>query len=268
MEMAAVGRWFGALTGRGLRSLGFQVDYAPVVDLSAPERQDGIGDRAFAADAEAASLRAGEFLAGLVEAGVDGCLKHFPGLGGAPADTHESLPRMPVDPVAREQGLIPYRRLREQAPMVMVAHAYYPDLSGPTPLPASLDPAVVTGLLRRDVGFAGVIVSDDLEMGAVVDRGPFADIAVAAVAAGNDQILVCHQPDRIHAAWEGLRRAVAGGELAADAVAASLARVEAFKARPACSAATEAYEPEELRLVVDEMRDLSGELDRALRRRT
>ncbi len=267
LEMASVARWFGALTGRGLRALGFQLDYAPVVDLSAPERQDGIGDRAFASGADQATERAGQFLAGLEEAGVEGCLKHFPGLGGAPADTHETLPRMPVDPSAREEALVPYRRLREQAPMVMVAHAHYPDLSGEKPLPASLDPGVVSGLLRRDVGFGGVIVSDDLEMGAVVERGPFADVALAAAAAGNDQLLVCHRPDRIHAAWEALRQAVAGGGLDTDAVEASLDRIAAFKARPACRRPEEPFEAEELRLVVDEMRDLTGELERALRRR-
>jgi beta-N-acetylhexosaminidase len=266
LDTASVSRWFGALTGRGLRSLGFQVDYAPVVDLSSPEVDDGIGDRAFSADPGEASRRAAAFLQGLAEARVDGCLKHFPGLGGAPADTHETLPRIDRDPERRRQALTPYRRLRDQAPQVMVAHAHYAGLSGPEPVPASLDRRVVSDLLRRDIGFPGLIVSDDLEMGAVVDRAPFGEVALEAVQAGNDQILICHRPDRIAMAWDTIREALRSGDLRAAGVEESLSRIAAFKSRPACRHQEERYEPEELRLVVDEMIELTGEVERALQR--
>jgi beta-N-acetylhexosaminidase len=266
LDMVGVSRWFGALTGRGLRSLGFQVDYAPVVDLSSPEADDGIGDRAFSADAGEASRRAAAFLQGLADARIEGCLKHFPGLGGAPADTHDILPRIVTGPERRRHALTPYRRLRDQASQVMVAHAHYPEVSGPEPLPASLDRRVVSELLRREIGFPGLIVSDDLEMGAVVDRAPFGDVALAAVQAGNDQILICHRPDRVSMAWDTIREGLRSGDLDTDVVEASLARIAAFKARPACRHAEERYEPEELRLVVDEMNELTGQVDLALRR--
>ena len=206
LELASIARWFGALTGRGLRCLGFQVDYAPVVDLSAAGDEDGIGDRSFSPDPDTAAARAAAFLAGLEEAGVLGCLKHFPGLGGAPGDTHQVLPRMPVDEEARRRALRPYELLRDVAPMVMIAHAHYPDLSGDAPLPASLDRRIVHGILRDSMNYDGVIVSDDLEMGAVAHRAGMDELAVTAIAAGCDQVLICREPDGIHAAWEGLRR--------------------------------------------------------------
>jgi beta-N-acetylhexosaminidase len=243
------------------------VDYAPVVDLSSPGVDDGIGDRAFSADPGEASRRAAAFLQGLADAGVDGCLKHFPGLGGAPADTHETLPRIVRDPDSRRRALTPYRRLRDQAPQVMVAHAHYADLSGRSPVPASLDRRVVFDLLRRDVGFQGLIVSDDLEMGAVVDRAPFGEVALAAIQAGNDQILICHRPDRIAMAWDTIREAVRSGDLDAAGLEESLSRIEAFRSRPPCRRGEERYEPGDLRLVVDEMVELTREVERTLQRR-
>ena len=266
LEMAAIARWFGALTGRGLRSLGFHADYAPVVDLARDGDDDGIGDRSFSPEPAAAAARAAAFLTGLEEAGVLGCLKHFPGLGGAPGDTHELLPRMPVDAEARTRGLLPYRELAGISPMVMVAHAHYPDLSGEDPLPASLDRRVVHDLLRQEIGYNGVIVSDDLEMGAVAGHGSMGRLAVATVAAGCDQALVCHLPERIHAAWEGLRQATANGELDTPQVEASLQRVAALKAQPAMARPVEPFDPEDLRAVVDEMQTLTEEVERAVSR--
>jgi beta-N-acetylhexosaminidase len=266
LEMASIARWFGALTGRGLRCLGFHADYAPVVDLARDGDDDGIGDRSFSPEPTAAAARAAAFLTGLEEAGVLGCLKHFPGLGGAPGDTHEFLPRMPVDAEARTRAILPYRELAGISPMVMVAHAHYPDLSGEEPMPASLDRRVVHDLLRLEVGYNGVIVSDDLEMGAVAERGSMGSLAVATVAAGCDQALVCHLPERIHAAWEGLRQAAGNGDLDAAALESSLQRITTLKTQPAMSRPVEPFDPEDLRAVVDEMCTLTEEVESAVKR--
>lgn len=267
LEMVAIARWFGALTGRGLRCLGFQADYAPVVDLSREGDEDGIGDRSFSADPDAAAARAGAFLAGLEEAGVLGCLKHFPGLGGAPGDTHQGLPRMTQDEETRRRALRPYKLLRDVAPMVMIAHAHYPDLSGEAPLPASLDRRIVHDLLRDTMAYRGVIVSDDLEMGAVAGRGGIAELAVEAAAAGCDQLLICRRPEHIHAAWEGLRRGAAGGDLDRHELEAALLRIAALKAHSAMTRQEESFEPEELEVVVKEMRMLTQEVENAISRR-
>ncbi|MFQ5669142.1 MAG: glycoside hydrolase family 3 N-terminal domain-containing protein [Acidobacteriota bacterium] len=267
LETVVIVRWFGALVGRGLRSLGLQLDLAPVVDLSRAGEEDGIGDRAFSDDPVRAAEAGGEFLSGLGDAGVAGCLKHFPGLGGAPADTHQTLPRMAGHSGAHDDALIPYRRLHSEAPVIMVAHAHYPRLSGEEPLPASLDRRIVHDLLREEIGFRGLAVSDDLEMGAVAARADFGDLAVDAVRAGHDQILICHREDRIVSAWSALKRAAAGGDLPPAALARSFQRIEAFQASPACRRSPEPFVPEEIDLVVHEMQDLTGELNRALRRR-
>ncbi|MCZ6599999.1 MAG: hypothetical protein O7A07_04085 [Acidobacteria bacterium] len=268
LEMVSIARWFGALTGRGLRCLGFQADYAPVVDLSREGDEDGIGDRSFSADPDAAAARAGAFLAGLEEAGVLGCLKHFPGLGGAPGDTHQLLPRMTPDEEARRRALRPYNLLKDLAPMVMIAHAHYPDLSGEAPLPASLDRRIVHGLLRETMAYAGVIVSDDLEMGAVAGRGGMDELALAAAAAGCDQVLVCQRPEKIHAAWEGLRRGAAGGDLDSRELEAALGRITTLKAHSAMTRGEESFEPEELEIVVKEMRTLTREVENAISRQS
>ena len=266
LELSAVARWFGALTGRGLRCLGFQMDFAPVVDLSRPGWPDGIGDRAFSDRPEAAAEWAGQFLDGLAEAGVAGCIKHFPGLGGAPADTHEVLPRHPHDRGAIERAAEPYRILRQRAPAVMVSHGWFPPLSGETPLPASLDARVVRDFLRLEIGFEGAILTDDLEMGAVVNRGPFGEVAVEAAAAGHDWLLVCASPERVTAAGDGLRRAAAGGDLDPAALEASLDRVARLRA--ACGRhRLEPFAAADLEVVLEEMTALGDEVGRALRRR-
>ena len=266
LELSAVARWFGALTGRGLRCLGFQMDFAPVVDLSRPGWPDGIGDRAFSDRPETAAEWAGQFLDGLAEAGVAGCLKHFPGLGGAPADTHAVLPRLPLDRDAIDRALEPYRILRRRSPAVMVSHGWFPALSGDPPLPASLDPRIVRDLLRRDLGYEGAILTDDLEMGAVTDRAPFGELAVEAVRAGHDMLLVCASPERIAAAWEGLRRAAAGGDLEPSGLEAALDRVAQLRAT--CGRhRDEPFDAADFAVVLHEMTALGDEVGRALRRR-
>lgn len=268
LAMPATCRWFGALLGRALRSLGFHVDFAPVVDLSRPGATDGIGNRAFSSDPAVVAERAGGFLQGLAEAGVAGCLKHFPGHGGASADSHLELPSVNRSPEETEQALQPYRLLKQHAPLVMVAHIHDPELAGDVATPASLDRRQVTEVLRENIGFDGVIICDDLEMGAVAARAPFGDLAVEAIRAGNDQVLICESAERVQAACEGLRRAVATGDLERSQVEDSLGRIAAFKAGPAAARADEPFDPEELAVAVEEMRDLTGEVEKALRRQT
>lgn len=266
LAMPASSQWFGALIGRALRTLGFHIDFAPVVDLSRPGASDGIGDRAFSDTPEVVAGRAGAFLQGLAEAGVAGCLKHFPGHGGASADSHLELPLAERTPEETERALQPYRLLRKRTPLAMVAHIHDPALASAGGLPASLDRRVVTEILREEIGFGGVIVADDLEMGAVAARAPFGDLAVEAIRAGNDQMLVCERADHIQAAWEGLQRALDSGDLDAAQVDRSLARIAAFKEGRAAARPDEPFHPEELAVAVDEMRDLSAEVERALRR--
>lgn len=198
-------RRFGEATGCALRGLGFNLDFAPVVDLCPPGTANGIGDRSFGIDPEGVALQAGAFLDGLQSAGVAGCLKHFPGLGDTHVDSHRELPtvlrtRERLD----AEDLLPYRRLHGHAAAVMIGHAVYPTLVPGTRLPACLSPDIVHGWLRERVGFAGLAVSDDLEMGAVAAFEAEQPAGLTAVAAGCDLVLYCHSLDRAERAREAM----------------------------------------------------------------
>jgi beta-N-acetylhexosaminidase len=198
---------FGSATAAALRALGFNLDFAPVVDLCAVDATNGIGDRSFGTDPERVTVLAGAFLDGLQDGGVAGCLKHFPGLGPTGVDSHE---RLPTATHSREQldgsDLVPYRRLASRAATVMVGHGHYPALDPEADLPATLSFPVVTGLLRRDIGYRGLVVSDDLEMGAVAPLDADGHAAVRAVAAGCDLVLYCGGLDRAERAKAALAR--------------------------------------------------------------
>jgi beta-N-acetylhexosaminidase len=195
-------RKHGSVIGATCRALGFNVDFAPVLDLALAPARPVLTTRVVSADPKEAAEYAGEFLRGLRDAGVQGCGKHFPGLGEAALDTHHDLPS-----VAKSwkklwaEDMAPYRLLRTQLPMVMVSHAAYPAV---TRTPASLAPEWMSGALRRKVGFRGVIATDDMEMGALQKFAPMAEAAVAAVRAGADLLLVCHREDLIRSAHEAL----------------------------------------------------------------
>lgn len=191
-----------------LRRLGINVDFAPVADVLTEPTNIAIGDRAWSADVGPASTRAKAFLDGLTAGGVLGCLKHFPGQGDAKVDTHAG--RAVVDlPLAtlKERELAPFRAMLRDVPMVMISHCIYPALDT---LPASLSAKIMKGLLREEMGFDGVIVSDDMNMGALPqEEAAWREAIVEAVAAGADLVLVCRRLDRCIAAHEALTKAAA-----------------------------------------------------------
>jgi beta-N-acetylhexosaminidase len=198
---------FGQATGTLLRGLGFNLDFAPVVDLSAPDATNGIGDRSYGTDAAAVVALGGAFLDGLQEQGVAGCLKHFPGLGDTAVDSHHTMPVCHRGLGELEAAdLVPYRELGPRAASVMVGHAAYPSLEPDRGLPASLSRRVVQELLRRRLGYPGLVVSDDLEMGAVRPLDVAGAAAVAAVRAGCDLVLYASDLDGAEAARDALAR--------------------------------------------------------------
>jgi beta-N-acetylhexosaminidase len=200
-------RAFGRATGRALRSIGFNLNFAPVVDLSPPDAANGIADRAFDTTPDAVSRLAREFLVGLQGQGVAGCLKHFPGLGDSKVDSHRTLPTVGRDrPTLEAHDLVPFRQLLDLPPCVMVGHGHYPAFDEIS-VPATCSRSIVSDLLRGDLGFEGVIVSDDMEMGAISDRDIHGAAAVEAIAAGCDLLLYCSDLDKGRTA----ARAVAQG---------------------------------------------------------
>ncbi len=195
---------FAADTGRALGALGFNVDFAPVVDLCDVAATNGIGDRSYGVAPDVVVEHADAFLRGLTAAGVAGCLKHFPGLGDTPVDSHLSLPTCPRSVAALEAAdLIPYRRLAARAPAVMIGHGHYTAWH-PRPEPATGSRAIVADLLRGEIGFEGLVVTDDLEMGAVLPLDPDGSYAVRALEAGCDLLLYCADLDRADRAREAI----------------------------------------------------------------
>lgn len=222
-------RKHGKLIGENCRALGFNVDFAPVLDLAFEAARSVMGSRAVSADPIEASQYAREFLAGLQSAKVLGCGKHFPGLGEGKLDSHHELPviEKPLKKLWVED-LVPYRTLRKQLPFVMVSHAAYPDLTRDR-TPASLSSVWITDILRKRIGYRNLIVSDDLEMGGVLSAAPIGDAAVQFIGAGGDLCLICHREDRILQAYEELVRNAERDKSIARRIAVSARRVRAFK---------------------------------------
>lgn len=171
--------------GEALARLGFDVDFAPVVDLGPAAVGTGLEGRCYGDGPEAVTACAAAFLEGLGEVGVAGCLKHFPGLGGSRVDSHKSLPHVVGGRDEREAHLAPYAALGALAPYVMTAHGRYDFLRDPAP--ASLNPETYT--LLRQLGFGGLGVTDDLNMGAVKADETLAQRAVRSLRAGADLAL-------------------------------------------------------------------------------
>ncbi len=226
-------RQHGQIIGENCRALGFNVDFAPVVDLGFEASHKVLGSRVVSADPRQTVVYAREFLAGLRKAGVLGCGKHFPGLGEGRLDSHRKLPviEKPLKKLWNED-LLPYRRLRAQVPMVMVAHAAYPQVTKDH-MPASLSKIWITDVLRRRIGYRNLIVSDDLEMGGVLSVASVGEAAVANLRAGGDMLLVCHHEQHVWQAFDELGRAEERDAKIAARVHEAARRVLAFKKKSA-----------------------------------
>jgi beta-N-acetylhexosaminidase len=223
-------RKHGRVIGENCRALGFNVDFAPVVDLAFQESRAVMSTRAVSDDPKQVIVYAREFLHGLSAAGVRGCGKHFPGLGEAKLDTHHELPSV-EKPLRRmwEQDMVPYRVLRRELPMIMVSHAAFPAVTKKTQIPASLSRKWITDILRKKIGYRGLICSDDLEMGGVLAAAPIEQAVVQHIYAGGDLGLVCHQEEFILRAHEALIREAERSNKFARRVTESAMRVRTFK---------------------------------------
>jgi beta-N-acetylhexosaminidase len=209
-------------------ALGFNVDYAPVLDVHTNPANPIIGDRAFGSDARAAAAQALAFWRGLESAGVRGCGKHFPGHGDTATDSHLELPRVDADEARlRAVELVPFAAAAEaRVPMFMTAHVVYPAIDAE---PATMSKRWLGDIARGELGFGGVIVSDDLDMKAVHERWSTREIVRRSLAAGCDCFLACRDPEVQRESEESLDFAAHDPELAAR-VTESAARVAAFRA--------------------------------------
>jgi len=194
----------GALLGRQLAALGFSMDFAPVLDVNTNPQNPVIGDRAFGSDAARVIAQGLAFAQGLeAPRGVLACGKHFPGHGDTDLDSHLALPRLAHDRERLERvELAPFRAAKGRVAALMTAHVVFEHLA--PGIPATLAPPVVTRLLREDLGYDGLVISDDLEMKAIADHYGPENAACLAIAAGCDTLLVCSRLDWLARAKDAL----------------------------------------------------------------
>ncbi len=232
--------------GARLRDLGIDWDFAPVCDVNDNPRNPVIGVRAFGDTPDLVRDYAGAAQAGLEDAGVLSCLKHFPGHGDTDVDSHLALPvlvhgRDRLDHVE----LVPFRGLLGAAPAVMVAHLACPEL-GDGDLPATLSARVTTDLLRDELGFRGVAITDAMEMEGVAGVFGQGEAAVRALLAGCDLLLYCFALEGVEEARAGIRAALESGRLSLARLLAAAERVEKLaNSRATSPAASRARVPED-----------------------
>ena len=219
----------GALLGRELRAVGVDQDYAPCVDVDTNPANPVIGDRSFSRDPAVVGRLGAALAAGLQSAGVAACAKHFPGHGDTSQDSHKDLPRLPHALARlREVELVPFRALAAAGvASVMTAHVVFEALDPERPATLSRP---VLDLLRRECGYQGCAVSDDLEMGAVAAHFSLEEAVPAALAAGIDQLMVCHRADVQARAIDVARRAVEQGVVSRERLHEAVRRVRGLLA--------------------------------------
>lgn len=222
-------RALGQQMGAELADCGFDINFAPILDVHTNEANPIIGDRAFASEAEAAALRALAFADGLASSDILPCGKHFPGHGDTDTDSHLCLPRLPHSMERlREVELVPFvRAIAARLPMLMTAHVVFAALD--ELVPATLSRRVITGLLREELGYDGVVISDDLDMKAIADTIGVADAAVAAIEAGCDVLLLCRNRDHQELARAALHEAAGKSSALRARIAESAQRVRSLR---------------------------------------
>ncbi len=223
----------GQVMGAELSSIGVDIDFAPVLDVLTNPTNTVIGDRAFAVDPQTVGLFGCAQARGLRAGGVIPCGKHFPGHGATHVDSHEDLPRdeRSLDEL-QQTDLVPFRAaIAEGIEMLMTAHILYPRLD--PDYPATLSRRIIDGLLRQQLNYQGVVVTDDLEMGAIVRHDAVDRAAVQALNAGADLLLICHKLDLTLSAREACWQAFRDGTLFPQRIEEAIGRLSALRQKHA-----------------------------------
>ena len=231
-ESASVHRQ-GVIEGRELRRLGVDVNFAPSLDVLTDRYSPNIGIRSYGKDPALVARLGVARISGMQSAGVSACAKHFPGKGHAPVDAHLGLPVIDSDwGDMHAVHLVPFMAAIEAGiDCLMTSHPLYPRLDPAPNMPATFSRLIVTEYLRGQVGYRGVVVSDDLEMGAVKALCPIGEGTVRTAAAGHDLLLVCHTEVAERAAHAALLQAYRDKALPVRELERSVARLDALAAK-------------------------------------
>ncbi|MEO7723659.1 MAG: glycoside hydrolase family 3 N-terminal domain-containing protein [Chthoniobacterales bacterium] len=219
-------RRHGQITGRLLRLFGFNLDLCPVLDISFDDEADNsLRGRCYGRDVEEVVRLAGVFNDALRAEGITSCGKHFPGYSAATVDAHHDLPlieRTRAELEAHELAV--FRKFAVQVDSMMICHGWYPCFE-PKKLAASLSRRIVTDLLRGELGFEGLIMTDDLDMGAILNEYGLEETIRRAIGAGNDLAMICHRVPVIEEALGYIEK------IPADELETALSSIARFKAR-------------------------------------
>jgi beta-N-acetylhexosaminidase len=228
-----------AISAEVIRILGFNTNFAPVVDVPTKESlnsQNGLQSRFLGENLEDVAELSQTYLKTLQDNKILGCPKHFPGLGASEVDSHEELPIVKANhQKLSENDLLPYRKMLSESHQVMVAHAAYPNLdlqerdANGKLLPSSLSFNIVTKLLRQEIGFKGLVVTDDLEMGAILKNYGIGQACKMAFLAGVDMFLICNSSEAVRESFQAITDAVKNGEISQVRLDESLQRIAEFK---------------------------------------
>src|SRR5439155_16931199 len=265
-------RNLGRVTGSVLRMLGFDINFAPVMSIITEARSqltNGLYSRSFGSSPAEVLGNTTVYMRGLQATGCLGCLKHFPGIGAGAVDSHMEMPLVPLthdDLIG--QDLAPYielfQRIDDRVRVVMVSHGGFPLIdikkgtTGGLIEPASISPGIVTKLLRQELGCKHLVVTDDLEMGAIAKQFEIEDTAVRAFNAGVDMMLICATPETIRRGYRGFLDAAKGTEITEKRMQASLKRIAATKALAQPPAA---LDMEKFTKLADDIKALNKRLD-------
>lgn len=235
----AAARALGTITGEVLLMLGFNINFAPTMEIMTEDRDllsNGLYSRSFGRSPGEVLGYTTVYMRGLQGTGCLGCLKHFPGIGAGEVDSHAEMPMVSLthdDLIA--QDLAPYielfQRHDDRVRVVMVSHGGFPNIdireetTGGLIEPASLNYNIVTRLLREELGFNHLVVTDDLEMGAISRHCEIKEATVRAALAGEDMLLICASPDKIRSGYQGLLEAAQRGRLSPERIKESLTRI-------------------------------------------
>ena len=239
----AAARALGRITGEVLRMLGFNINFAPVMSIMTEDRDllsNGLYSRSFGRSPGEVLGYSTVYMRGLQGTGLLGCLKHFPGIGAGEVDSHEEMPVVQLSHDALiAQDLAPYielfQRRDDRVRCVMVSHGGFPNIdireetTGGLLEPASLNYNIVTRLLREELGYKHLVITDDLEMGAIARHCEIEDAVVRATRAGEDMLLICASPEKIHRGYHGLLAAAKNGSLSQERIRESLDRIARTK---------------------------------------
>jgi len=270
-DLAGV-RTLGRITGELLRILGLNINFAPVMSIITQERSlltNGLYSRSFGSSPGEVLGYTTVYMRGLQGTGCLGCLKHFPGIGAGTVDSHIEMPMVPLsrdDLLA--QDLAPYIELFQRADdrvrVVMVSHGGFPNIdikkgtTGGLVEPASISASIVSKLLRHEMGYKHLIVTDDLEMGAIAKQYEIEEATVKAFNAGEDMLLICATPETIRRGYRALLEAARDKGISEKRIQGSLKRIAATKA---LAQGPMALDIEKYEKLANEIKELNKRLD-------